>query len=158
MRGDASMEILHASGEIVKDPIIIRTRFTKDFSWGFYCTNNFEQAKKWALRKKPQPTINYFEYLKNDSLKILKFNDTNDEWLEFVANCRKGLEHDYDIVEGPMADDQLFFFVDDFLNNIIDRETFLKICKFRYPTHQISFHTVRALGCLKFMKSEVVIK
>ena len=49
-----------------------------------------------------------------------------------------------------MTDDQLFFFVDDFMNNVIDRDTFLKICKFRYATHQISFHTVQALGCLTF--------
>ena len=152
------MEILHASGEVVKNPLIIRTKFTKDFSWGFYCTNNEKQAKKWALRKKPQPTINYFKYQPNENLKILKFEETTDEWLEFVANCRKGVEHEYDIVEGPMADDQLFFFVDDFMNNIIDRETFLKICKFRYPTYQISFHTVQALGCLTFLRSEVVVR
>ena len=147
------MEILHASGEAVKNPMIIRTKFTKDFSWGFYCTNRFEQAKKWALRKKPQPTISYFEYTENDSLKVLTFADTTDEWLEFIANCRKGILHDYDIVEGPMADDQLFFFVDDFFNNVIDRETFLEICKIYDPIQQISFHTVRALGCLKYLRS-----
>ena len=150
------MEILHASGDVVKNPMIIKTKFTKDFSWGFYCTNSLNQAKKWALRKKPQPTINYFEYLEDDWLKTLKFTDTTDDWLEFIISCRNGNLHDYDVIEGPMADDQLFFFLDDFLNNVIDRETFLKICKFRYPTHQISFHTVRALGCLKFLKSEVI--
>ena len=137
------MEILHASGDVVKNPMIMKTKFTKDFSWGFYCTNNLNQAKKWALRKKPQPTINYFEYLEDD-------------WLEFIISCRNGNLHDYDVIEGPMADDQLFFFLDDFLNNAIDRETFLKICKFRYPTHQTNFHTARALGCLKFLKSEVI--
>jgi len=26
------------------------------------------------------------------------------------------------------------------------------------PTHQISFHTVRALGCLRFLRSEEVVK
>jgi len=151
------MELLHASGVEVRDPMIIRTKFTKDFSWGFYCTNHYEQARKWALRKKPQPTLNYFEYVENKSLRVLKFEETNDDWLEFVANCRRGFEHDYDIVEGPMADDQLFLFVDDFLNGIIDKEAFLKICKFRYKTHQISFHTIKALGCLQFRKSELIV-
>ena len=27
---------------------------------------------------------------------------------------------------------------------------------FKYPTHQISFHTLSALDCLTFVKSEVV--
>ena len=32
-----------------------------------------------------------------------------EEWLEFVVNCRRGIEHNYDVVEGPMADDQIVF-------------------------------------------------
>lgn len=43
------MLIYHASKEIVEVPEIRKTRFTKDFSWGFYCTNNFAQAVRWAL-------------------------------------------------------------------------------------------------------------
>ncbi|MFR6582944.1 MAG: DUF3990 domain-containing protein [Ruminococcus sp.] len=29
----------------------------------------------------------------------------NDEWLDFIARCRSGESHSYDIAEGPMADD-----------------------------------------------------
>ena len=39
-----NMELYHGSGEIVEFPEIRKTRYTKDFSWGFYCTNSFEQA------------------------------------------------------------------------------------------------------------------
>lgn len=28
----------------------------------------------------------------------------SDEWLDFVAACRHGESHAFDIVEGPMAD------------------------------------------------------
>ena len=31
-----------------------------------------------------------------------------DKWLDFVAACRNGLVHDYDIGEGPMADDTVW--------------------------------------------------
>ena len=41
----------------------------------------------------------------NDSLKILKFPEMSDVWLDFIAQCRSGKTHNYDIVEGPMADD-----------------------------------------------------
>ena len=38
------MELYHASKEIVKYPEIRKAKYTKDFSWGFYCTNNMQQA------------------------------------------------------------------------------------------------------------------
>ncbi|AYE35821.1 DUF3990 domain-containing protein [Clostridium septicum] len=31
-------------------PEIRKHRFTKDFSWGFYCTEIQEQAEKWASK------------------------------------------------------------------------------------------------------------
>ena len=30
------------------------------------------------------------------------------------------------------------------------------LAEFKYPTHQISFHTLSALDCLKYVKSEVI--
>ncbi len=38
------MTLCHASKEIIEFPEVRKTKYTKDFSWGFYCTNNFEQA------------------------------------------------------------------------------------------------------------------
>ena len=32
------MELYHASKEIVQYPEIRKAKYTKDFSWGFYCT------------------------------------------------------------------------------------------------------------------------
>lgn len=39
-----------------------------------------------------------------------------DEWLDFIAECRVGKIHEYDIVEGPMADDTIWNFVNDYLS------------------------------------------
>ena len=44
------MLIYHASKEIVEYPEIRKSKYTKDFSWGFYCTRDYEQAKRWAIR------------------------------------------------------------------------------------------------------------
>lgn len=52
------MELYHASKEIVQYPEIRKTKYTKDFSWGFYCTNNFKQALRWANRGIGDPIIN----------------------------------------------------------------------------------------------------
>ena len=151
-----TLEVLHASGQVEDEPVIRLTQFTKDFSWGFYCTTNFKQAHKWAIQKSPTPTINYYRYNENHQLNVLKFNDLDDEWLDFIANCRKGIHHKYDIVEGPMADDQLWNFVDDYLEGHLPKEAFKAICKFQYPTHQISFHTIDALMQLSFIRSEEI--
>ena len=79
-----------------------------------------------------------------------------DEWLDFIAQCRLGAVHDYDIVEGPIADDTVWNYVNDFLKHEISRTAFWEIAKFKHPTHQISFHTLRALNCLRFEVSEIV--
>ena len=79
-----------------------------------------------------------------------------DEWLDFIAKCRKGESHSYDIVEGPMADDTIWDFVNGFMSGKISRSVFWEYAKFRYPTHQISFHTVSALRCLTFERSEAI--
>lgn len=148
------MELYHASGQIVEYPEIRKSKYTKDFSWGFYCTNNYEQAKKWAKKEREYPTINYYDYKEVEGLKILKFEEMCNEWLDFIAECRNGTVHDYDIVEGPMADDTIWNFVNDYLAGDISRNVFWELARFRYPTHQISFHTLKAIDCLTFERSE----
>ena len=72
------------------------------------------------------------------------------EWLQFVVTCRLGLEHDYDIVEGPMADDTIWDYVEDYMAERISKEAFWELVRFKYPTHQIVFCTERALQTIKF--------
>lgn len=102
------MILYHASKEVVEFPEIRKTKYTKDFSWGFYCTNNFEQALRWANRGEGEPIINFFSYEENEKLSILKFDQMSDEWLDFIARCRSGQTHRYDIVEGPIIGIKLF--------------------------------------------------
>ena len=150
------MLLYHASKEIVEFPEVRKTKYTKDFSWAFYCTNNYKQAVRWANRGEGTPIINVYNYEENNSLSVLKFETMTDEWLDFIAKCRKGNLHRYDIVEGPMADDTVWNYVNDFLYGEISREQFWALAKFKYPTHQISFHTLAAIDCLDFERSEIV--
>ena len=151
-----NIELMHASGTVVMNPHIIKTTQTKDFSWGFYCTANQKQAKRWAMRRRPTPTINYYLLKDVKNLKVLRFEKMDDRWLDFIASCRAGEFHDYDIVEGPMADDQVWNFVDDFLDGRLMRKHFAEYASFQYPTHQICFCTVKALDKIRFLRSESV--
>lgn len=148
--------LYHGSANEVIFPEIRKTKYAKDFSWGFYCTNNYEQAYKWANRKSQTGVINVYSYMEDKSLKILKFEEMSDEWLDFIGKCRQGNIHDYDIVEGPMADDTIWNFVNDYFAGNISRQVFWEYAAFKHPTHQISFHTIRALSCLTFEGSEPI--
>lgn len=148
--------LYHGSKEEVVYPEIRITRYTKDFSWGFYCTNNYQQAYRWADRRSADGLVNVYRYVENPNLKILRFPKMSDEWLDFIAKCRAGETHPYDIVEGPMADDTIWDYVNGFTSGQISREAFWALAKFKHPTHQISFHTVNALHCLTFERSEPI--
>ena len=144
--------VYHGGSQIVETPEIWITRFNKDFYFGFYCTIMRKQAERWATRYGKMGYVNLYEYCPNERLKMLKFDKMTEEWLDFIAACRIGKAHDYDIVEGPMADDTIFNYVQGFIDGKYSRTAFWELAKFKHPTHQISFHTARALTTLKFME------
>ena len=151
------MRVFHGSSLEVRTPEIIKGRFTKDFGDGFYCTKLKRQAKRWAERK-DTPTVNIYEYAPSPDLSVLDFKGMTDEWLDFIVNCRKGVPHNWDIVIGAMANDQIYNYVEDFIEGVITREQFWALAKFKYPTHQICFATEASLRCLQFIESERIIK
>ncbi|MBD8958349.1 MAG: DUF3990 domain-containing protein [Holdemanella biformis] len=147
------MQIYYGSNVIVNQPKIITDGFYKDFGYGFYCTNFEKQAKRWALTKKNKHVVNVYSYTENKNLNCLIFKEMSDEWLDFVVSSRQGERHEYDIVEGPMADDTIWNYVDDFARGLISRTAFWELVKFKYPTHQIVFCTEAALKCLEYDRS-----
>ena len=147
------MELFHGSNVVVDQPKIITDGYYKDFGYGFYCTNLEKQAKRWALVKQHGHVVNVYDYLENKSLNTLVFDEMTDEWLDFVVACRQGIKHDYDMVEGPMADDTIWNYVDDFTRGEISRTAFWELVKFKYPTHQIVFCSEKALKQLRFKRS-----
>ena len=108
------MRVFHGSAIEVKEPEIRTGKFTKDFGEGFYCTKLKRQAKRWAMRKET-PTVNTYEYTQDKTLSILDFKGMTDSWLDFIVDCRNGLPHNYDIVIGAMANDQIYNYIEDFI-------------------------------------------
>ena len=147
--------VYHGSYMEVSNPIVITGKRTKDFGYGFYCTVIKEQAERWARRYRT-PTVNVYSMLINDELNILEFSKMTEQWLDFIVDCRNGKPHNYDIVIGPMADDQIYNYISDYLDGAITRKQFWTLAKFKYPTHQIAFCTNEAMKCLTFTKSEEI--
>lgn len=151
------MTIYHGTYCEIIFPKIIEGKYTKDFGTGFYCTVLKVQAERWAKRY-DTPTVCTYQYKPDLSLRILEFKEMTEEWLDFIVSCRKGEKHNYDIVIGAMADDQIYNYIADFINGVITRKQFWALAEFKHPTHQINFCTDKAVECLTFIKSEEVTK
>jgi hypothetical protein len=149
------MQLYHGTSLEIKDPQILAGKYAKDFGTGFYCTALKEQAIRWANRY-DTPVLNTYFYEKDNSLQTREFPEMTEEWLDFIVFCRNGKSHDYDLVSGPMANDQIYNYISDYISGAITREQFWVLAKFKRPTHQITFCTQVALKCLKFVRSEAV--
>lgn len=151
----ALMTVYHGGYQVVDKPEIRVNKNTKDFGIGFYCTVIKEQAQRWAKRYKTK-IVSIYDVRIPAGLKILEFGEMTEEWLDFNVACRSGKSHDYDIVIGAMADDQIYTYVSDYMDGTITREQFWVLAKFKYPTHQIVFCTGQALKCLTYRGYEEV--
>ena len=155
------MILYHGSFIEINKPDLKHSRPNVDFGKGFYTTPIYEQAVKWCSKFKKRGKngiVTRYEFDENDykALKILKFDSYSEEWLDFIVDCRRGIAHSYDIVEGPMADDTIYNYIQNYIDGKISRAAFWELAKFNHTTHQISFHTVSALSTLRYVGNEVV--
>jgi len=154
------MKVYHGSYTAIEKIDLGRCEVGKDFGRGFYVTKLRKQAEIWATRKgKPKRTTGVVTEFDFDEdipevmeLKILKFKDYDEKWLDFVVlnrknNSLKQQAHDYDIIEGPVADDRITEQIDYYIDEIISKDAFLNDL-IHLPSHQICFCTMQSLQSL----------
>ena len=156
------MRLFHGSTVTVKRPNIQKGRNATDFGKGFYTTTNFEQAKKWALLKKnreqsEKAIVSVYEVpddILDREYPVLRFMGATKEWLEFVVNNRRGRENgDYDLIMGPVANDQLYATIRLYEQRVVTAEAAIEMLKAHKLFNQLSFHTVTVALLLKFVES-----
>lgn len=154
------MIVYHGSYTEIKEVDLNRSEPYKDFGQGFYVTKFKPQAETWATRKskfKHNGFITEFEFSFNElvkrNCKIKHFETYNEEWLDFVVLNRNENNpipaHDYDMVEGPVADDKIQNRINDYLDGIISKQQFLSELIHNKENHQICFCTTASLVYLK---------
>jgi len=155
------MRVYHGSYTQIEEIDLSKCEIGKDFGQGFYVTKIKEQAQFWAERKgldnDTQGFVTEFEFNENAfqhfKLKTLRFAEYDEHWLDFVAMNRNTAlpqpTHDYDIVEGPVADDRIATRIKKYLKGGISKQQFLEELKFVKETHQICFCTGRSLQMLE---------
>ena len=163
------MKLYHGSTFIVKEPNLEILNYRTDFGKGFYTTTDIEQAKKWTKIKKERleqemldfelkKYINIYEYYENKDLKILDFVEATEEWLDFIYKNRISNEllHNYDIVKGPVADDNLFATLRLYERHYASKRDTIEALKTYKLVDQIYFHTEDALKTLNYIGTEEV--
>lgn len=136
------MILYHTSNIEIQNPDLLHSRSKLDFGKGFYLTPLRIQAEKYGerfLRRGIKAMLNIFsldDERENCTYKV--FNSYDGEWLDFVMACRKGLPHvTFDIIEGGIADDQVFNTVDLYFSGIYTREQALNQLQYTKPNRQI---------------------
>jgi len=156
------MKVYHGSDMEITKIDLSKCQLNKDFGRAFYVIKFRYQAEYWAKRKgKTQNHKGYItEYIfyenafEHYGLKVLRFDGYTEEWLDFVVMNRDPKSpiptHDYDIVEGPVADDDITQRIRAYLNGSISKAEFIEELKFKHtPSHQIAFCTVESLQMLE---------
>ena len=163
------MKLYHGSNIVIQHINLTMCRPYKDFGKGFYLTDIEEQAKKMAVRVSKiyggSPVVNTFEiqddFREIQNLKIKDFGvQTTEEWAKFVMHNRNrafldmknnlcNKDNKYDIVIGPVADDNMALLFRQYENKIVDFETLLKGMIYKKTSSQYSFHTEKSIELLR---------
>lgn len=156
------LKLYYGSNVEVRKPSLLKSRKNTDFGRGFYTTTQKEQAEHWTSikmdrAKKGRRVVSVFEVdetiLSNLEFKIREFHGPDEAWLNFVVNSRKGIEHDYDLVFGPVANDKVFTVVNLYESGVINATTAIAELKAYKTYNQLSFHTERVIKELRFVES-----
>ena len=160
------MNLYHGSTVTVLRPSIRFGRANTDFGKGVYTTTEFEQAARWArIRRRRAGSgsaiVSVYEMedsvLEDSRMHMLKYHGATVEWLNFVVrNRRTSPMHDFDMVFGPVANDNLYATISMYENGQLSVEAAIVQLKTHVLFNQISFHTTQALSQIRFVESFVV--
>ncbi|MBQ9037088.1 MAG: DUF3990 domain-containing protein [Erysipelotrichaceae bacterium] len=153
------MLLYHGSNIKVENPRLLKVQRELDFGKGFYTTSDFEQASKWAKRtaarlRQNKGYVSVYE-IEDDalaSLQMLVFDKPDVNWLRFVVANRKGevIENNWDIIIGPVANDQTAPVIDLFLDGMYDEDETIKRLLPQKLKDQYTFKTEKSIALLQY--------
>ena len=168
------MILYHGSNTDIRTINLALCRPFKDFGRGFYLTVIKEQAENMAKRVAGiyggRPVLNVYDIDENfihmRELNIKNFGvETSEEWARFVRNNRNrkfekfssiecNFDNKYDIVIGPIADDDMALLFRQYENGMITFDMMLNGMIYKKTINQYSFHTEKAISLLKKVKND----
>lgn len=167
--------LYHGSQNIIETPVYGYGNVYNDYGIAFYCTENMELAKEWAVTSDRDGFANRYEF-DTTGLKELNLSDGNYtvlNWLAILLENRKfrinsdmgneakkyiidtfGIDYSsYDFIRGYRADDSYFSFANAFLNNGLSMEKLYDVMHLGKLGEQIAIKSEKGINCLKFVNS-----
>ncbi len=174
------MTLYHGSSRIIEVPEFGVGRKTNDFGLGFYCTEDCELAKEWAVSSVTDGFANCYQ-LPIDGLRVLNLNTSEYtilNWVAILLNhrvfsirtplARKArqylLDHFYinvnafDIIFGYRADDSYFDYAEAFVNNALSVNQLARAMRLGNLGEQVVVKSKYAFSLLRYQGAEVAAK
>ena len=159
------MIVYHGSTVEVAQPDVSYSERNLDFGCGFYVTTVYEQAARWARRKRDiyrtdrAMVSRYIMQEPPTHMAVQDFGDSLEDWIDFVCACRSGEDvyKAYDIIKGKVANDKVFRVVDFYRDGIWDKQRAIEEMRVYETYDQIAFISQGAIDqLLVFEGSEEV--
>jgi len=150
------MILYHGSNQYFNNVDLSKSKNRRDFGKGFYTTTIREQALQWGYnmfnRFGGEGIFLYeFNFSPSGNLKSKQFPEISDEWFDFILSNRvsDSLQHDYDFVQGPVANDKTVLTITGFIDGLFTREEAMRRLRYSKSNDQVSLHTEKAVSFLK---------
>jgi hypothetical protein len=156
---ETKLILYHGSNKNFEKVDLSMSKDKRDFGRGFYTTTIREHAESWAKslydRYRGDGIFIYeieLQLSKNLSIKI--YECLSEEWLLMVQKNRimGGIQHNFDIVQGPVANDKTARTIALYIAGIINSNEAIERLKFNQISNQVSLHTPAALSNLKIIR------
>ena len=177
---DRKITVYHGSNQIVEVPVFGAGKKNNDFGLGFYCTENIDLAKEWAVSSLSDGFANRYT-LDTEYLNVLNLNSPDYTILNWIAVlvehrlfsiktpiARRAKQYlidhfginvnAYDLITGYRADDSYFDFAEAFLNNTITVEQLSRAMKLGRLGEQIVLKSQFAFSKIQYEGFEIAEK
>jgi len=155
------MILYHGSNLVVEKPRLVPQNRALDFGKGFYTTENKVQAisfaeKVFRRRKEGKPIVSVYAFDENAAFSactLLRFGLPDEAWLDFVSAQRnRTYQGDmYELIYGPVANDDVFLTFQLFASGALSREETLNRLKVKKLYNQLVFSSEKAIAYLQFV-------
>jgi len=138
-----------------------------DFGKGFYVTKFKNHAENWAKKvgkhHNSEGLVSVFNFIESSFVDYIckkkTFNGYTEEWLDFIVENRNEEStvplHNFDIVEGPVANDKVQNKLQYYIRGDISKKDFLEDLTYHEETHQVCFCTLASLQTLKYVDRDL---
>ena len=161
------MLVYHGGYVPIEEIDLEKCRPYTDFGKGFYVTKFKNHAENWAKKvgkhHNSEGFVSIFNFIESSFVDYIckkkTFNGYTEEWLDFIVENRNEEStvplHNFDIVEGPVANDKVQNKLQYYIRGDISKKDFLEDLTYHEETHQVCFCTLASLQTLKYVDRDL---